>query len=129
VKLIAEWGVHSPRLDRLLAAGCSHCGGSHGRLVRHNARAGGTKVWLACCSCNARLGGALGHGGHPRRASYPLWSKDLSEAPGPEEVEEIVLAAKPISLVELLRRAGCNSRHASRWVAALQEALRWKVSA
>jgi hypothetical protein len=49
IKLIADWGVHSPRLDRLLAAECSHCDGSLGRLVRHDARVRGTQVWLACC--------------------------------------------------------------------------------
>jgi hypothetical protein len=33
MKLIAEWGVHSPRLDWLLACGCPHCGGLVGRLT------------------------------------------------------------------------------------------------
>jgi hypothetical protein len=50
MKLIADWGVHSPRLDRPLAAGCSHCRGPVGRLVRHEAGAGGTQVWWSCAS-------------------------------------------------------------------------------
>lgn len=50
MKLIADWGAHWPRHHRLLAIGCMHCRGPLGRLVRHDARAGGTKVWLACCS-------------------------------------------------------------------------------
>jgi hypothetical protein len=50
MKLIADWGVHSPRLDRSLAAECSHCRGPVGRLVRHEAGAGGTQVWWSCAS-------------------------------------------------------------------------------
>ena len=55
MKLIADWGVYSPRLDRLPATADSHCDGPAGRLVRHDARAGGTKFWLSCASCCARL--------------------------------------------------------------------------
>jgi hypothetical protein len=50
MKLIADWGVHSPRHHRLLAIGCMPCRAPLRRLVRHDARAGGTKVWLACRS-------------------------------------------------------------------------------
>jgi hypothetical protein len=103
MKLLVDWGVCSPRLDRLLLAGCSHCKGLVGRLVRHDARAGGEQIWLACCSCNARLrGGPLAHIEHPRRASYPLWSEDLDENPRPEELADIIHSAKPVSLTELL---------------------------
>jgi hypothetical protein len=49
MRLLVEWGDHSPRLDRLLAAECSHCDGLAGCLVRHDARAGGAQVWLARC--------------------------------------------------------------------------------
>ena len=49
MKLIADWGDRSPRLDRLIAAECSHCRDPAGRLIRHGARAGGTKVWRASC--------------------------------------------------------------------------------
>jgi hypothetical protein len=66
MKLVADWGVHSPRLDRLIAAECSHCDGGGGRLVRHDARRGGTQVWLSCASCCARLGNALPHSEQPR---------------------------------------------------------------
>jgi hypothetical protein len=37
MKLFVDWAVRSPRLDRLLVAGCSHCDGPVGRLVRHDA--------------------------------------------------------------------------------------------
>jgi hypothetical protein len=66
MKLITPWGVRSPRLDRLIAAECSHCDGGGGRLVRHDARRGGTQVWLSCASCCARLGNALPHSEQPR---------------------------------------------------------------
>jgi hypothetical protein len=102
MKLVADWGVRSPRLDRLLEAGCSHCDAPFGRLVRHDARGGGTQVWLSCASCCARLGNALPHSEHRRLASYPLWREDLDEEPTPEEVEEIVLEAKSVALTELL---------------------------
>jgi hypothetical protein len=103
MKLLVDWGVCSPRLDRLLLAGCSHCNGQVGRLVRHDARAGGEQIWLACCSCNARLrGGPLAHMEHPRRPSYPPWSEDLDENPTAEELAEIILAVKPVTLTELL---------------------------
>jgi hypothetical protein len=104
MRLVTDWGGCSPRLDRLLLAGCSHCNGRVGRLVRHDARAGGEQIWLACCSCNARLrGGPLAHVEHPRRHSYPLWSEDLDENLTPEELAEVILAAKPVTLTELLR--------------------------
>jgi hypothetical protein len=89
MKLVADWGARSPRLDRLLAVDCSHCRGPLGRLVRHDAGRGGTQVWLSCASCCARLGNALPHSEHPRLGSYPLWSEDLDEQPTPEEIEEI----------------------------------------
>jgi hypothetical protein len=41
MNLIADRGVHSPRLDRLLAAGCPHCDGPAGRLTQHRAGADG----------------------------------------------------------------------------------------
>jgi hypothetical protein len=103
MKLLVDWNVCSPRLDRLLLAGCSNCIGQVGRLVRHDARAGGEQIWLACCNCNARLGGGpLAHIEHPRRSGYPLWSKDLDEDPTPEEIAVIILAVKPVTLTELL---------------------------
>ena len=34
MKLIVDWGVHSPRLDRLIAAECSHCDGPIGWMAR-----------------------------------------------------------------------------------------------
>ena len=49
MKLVVDWGALSPRVDRLLVAECSHCDGPAGRLIRHGARAGWTKAWLACC--------------------------------------------------------------------------------
>jgi hypothetical protein len=103
MKLLVDWDFCSPRVDRLLLAGCSHCTGQVGRLVRHDARAGGEQIWLACCGCNARLrGGPLAHMEHPRRPSYPLWSEDLDENPTPEERAEIILAVRPVTLTELL---------------------------
>jgi hypothetical protein len=102
MRLIVDWGVRSPRLDRLLAAGCSHCDGPVGRLVRHDARGGGTQVWVSCAGCCGRLGNALPHCEHPRLLSYPLWREDLGAEPTPEEIEEIVLATRPIALTELL---------------------------
>jgi hypothetical protein len=104
MKLLVDWGVGSPRLDRLLLAGCSHCNSPVGRLVRHDARAGGEQIWLACCGCNARLrGGPLAHMEHPRRSSYLLWSEDLGEKLTREELAETILAVKPVTLTELLR--------------------------
>jgi hypothetical protein len=104
MKLLVDWGVCSPRLDRLLLAGCSQCNSPVGRLVRHDARAGGEQIWLACFSCNARLrSGPLAHIEHPRRHSYPYWSEDLNEAPTHEEIAEIILVATPVGLTELLR--------------------------
>jgi hypothetical protein len=58
--LVARWGVFSSScLEQLLARGGPHCGGPVGRLARHDAGAGGEQIWLSCCSCSARLGGAL----------------------------------------------------------------------
>jgi hypothetical protein len=45
--------IHSRRLDRLIAAGCSHCESKVERLVRCDARVGGTQAWL---SSSPRLG-------------------------------------------------------------------------
>ncbi len=56
------------------------------------------------------MGNALPHREHPRLASYPLWSEDLSEELTLEEDAEIVLAARPVRLTELLAeipRAPC----------------------
>ena len=103
MRLIVDRGVRSPRLEQLLEIGCSHCRGQVGRLVRHNAGRGGLQIWLSCCSCRARLGGPLAHIEHPRRSSYPLWSEDLGENLTREEIEETVLAARPVNLTELLR--------------------------
>jgi hypothetical protein len=104
MKLLVDWGVCSPRLNRLLLAGCSQCNGQAGRLVRHDARAGGEQIWPACCSCNSRLrGGPLAHIEHPRRHSYPCWSEDLNEAPTHEEIAEIILVARPVGVTDLLR--------------------------
>jgi hypothetical protein len=104
MKLIVNWGACSPRLDRLLLSGCFHCNDQVGRLVRHDARAGGEQIWLACCTCNARLrGGPFAHAEHPRRSSYPLWSEDLDENPTAEELAEILLISAPVGLAELLR--------------------------
>ena len=87
-----------------LARGCPHCRGPLGRLVRHDAGAGGTQIWLTCANCCARLGGPLPHIDHPRLLSYPIWREDLGAEPVPEETEEIVLASKPVALTELLPR-------------------------
>jgi hypothetical protein len=103
MKLITNWRVQSLRLDRLLAVGCRYCSSEYGRLTRHDAGAGGEQVWLACCSCGARLGGPLPHIEHRRRSSYPLWSEDLGEALTRQEIQETVLAARPVRLTELLR--------------------------
>jgi hypothetical protein len=59
MKLLVDWSMKSPRLDRLLAAGCSHCDSPVGRLVRHNAGPGGQQIWLSCTNYCARLGGQL----------------------------------------------------------------------
>ena len=37
VKLIADWGVESERLDRLLDRGCPYCGSPVGRPTQHRA--------------------------------------------------------------------------------------------
>jgi len=43
MKLITDWGIRSHRLEQLLAAGCSHCGGPAGRLTQHRAGAKGSE--------------------------------------------------------------------------------------
>jgi hypothetical protein len=146
-----EWLAHAAdearaREEAWTMAGCSHCRGPVGHLVRHDAHAGGTQVWLSCASCCARSGNALPHVEHPRLLSNPIWREDLSAEqapeeiedgwaaraaapvramrcrtsnirgcspipsgaktsaePAPEEIEEIVLASKPVALTELLR--------------------------
>ena len=50
MKLVTDWGVRSPRLDRLIAGESSHRDGSAGRMVHRDAGTGGEQVWLACCS-------------------------------------------------------------------------------
>lgn len=61
MRLLISWNVRSPRVDRLLAAGGLHRGGSLGRQVQHDAGAAGEQVWLSCACYSARLGGALTH--------------------------------------------------------------------
>jgi hypothetical protein len=105
MKLITSWGVRSRRLDQLLERDCPHCGGSAGRLVWHLAGPDpdNIQVWLSCARCGSKLGNAQPHLEHRRMSSYPIWREGLGEDPTSEETEEIVLAAKPVRLVELLR--------------------------
>ena len=57
---------------------------------------------------------------------YPLWSEDLDEEPTREEIEEIVFAARPVALTELLPRL--RSRPLSNVCAAPAYNVRYDVS-
>jgi hypothetical protein len=64
MKLVADGGVRSARLEQLQARGCSHCGGPTGRLTQDHA---GERRRL---TAPRRSVDALGHAGIARRAAF-----------------------------------------------------------